>query len=58
MMSSFSMQSGARARDRKKCCGLSGCRTLMWPNEIHHAFGREDAVGGDEFFEQVIELGH
>ena len=25
---------------------------------VDHAFGREDAVGGDEFFEQSIELGH
>ncbi len=25
---------------------------------VDHAFGRQDAVGGDEFFEQSIELGH
>ncbi len=25
---------------------------------VDHAFGRQDAVGGDEFFEEGIELGH
>jgi hypothetical protein len=25
---------------------------------IHHAFARENAVCGHEFFEQVVELGH
>src|SRR5262245_57925268 len=33
MMSSFSMQSGARARERKNDRGFSGLRTLIWPKE-------------------------
>src|ERR1700738_5287137 len=33
MMSSISMQSGARARDKRKRCGLSGWRALTCPNE-------------------------
>src|SRR4029077_16342593 len=33
MMSPISMQSGARARDSRKRCGLSGCRALTCPKE-------------------------
>src|SRR5579862_7872718 len=33
MMSLSSMQSGARARDRRKRPGLSGWRALTWPKE-------------------------
>src|SRR5262249_15292156 len=32
-MSPLSIQSGAREHDSRYRCGLSGCRTLMWPKE-------------------------
>jgi hypothetical protein len=47
----------ARARQQIAPRVLGMARADM-AEGIHHAFAGEDAVGGDEFFDQVVQLGH